>query len=254
MNNNRKQNSDLNNPCSNIKCETCKIRKIALFRGVPHGSLSWTEKYRETVKLEKKHHLYHIGDNSKRFYTLYSGIIKLYDTAPNGKSQVLRFCGPGDFIGFQKEHEHGEGIKHGAIALTDCILCSFPRSSFSSLLKEDDTIANELLAKSERELHALRNHITFMGTCSSIKTIAFTLAELDYRLKQIRLLSNHKYSSNNQTLPLTHEDIAQAVGRSSVHVAKQVSKMCDEGLLKQERGGIIVLDSISLRLFADGAD
>ncbi len=131
---------------------------MALFKRVPLDQLKWTEGYRTAqYVLKARRGLYQEGEEEEFVYTLFDGCIKLYKTLANGRIQAMRFATPGDFLGFQGDLSNK--MRHGAEAVTDCILCAFPKDRVSRMFCEHPMIATELIAKNARVMAACQEHL-----------------------------------------------------------------------------------------------
>ncbi len=130
--------------------------------------------------------------------------------------QAMRFALPGDFLGFQGDLCNA--MHHGAQALTDCVLCAFPKQAVSRMLCEHPEIATELIAKNARVMATCQEHLLSTGARSAIESIAFTLVELNHRLELFRVFRPDSQALAGTGIPMTQEDLADAVGLTPIHV------------------------------------
>ncbi|HHJ20879.1 MAG TPA: Crp/Fnr family transcriptional regulator [Gammaproteobacteria bacterium] len=227
------------------KCNECPIRKMALFKRVPAKNLEWTQDYRSTqLVLPAKKHLYQEGDKPKYVYTLFSGWVKLYKTLANGKKQVLRFALPGDFLGFQGDFSGP--VLHSAQALTQSVLCAFPRNRILSLFEAEPTIASEMILMNARDMNVCQEHLLSTGVRNARERIAFLLLEIYYRLKVLNQFATEGLPENTVHVPITQEDIAEAVGMTQIHVNRTLQQMKEEGLLLCANQKLVVLNEQAL--------
>lgn len=127
-----------------MHCPACPIRRLTLFKQVPIEQLKWTELYRSgQLVLPARDHLYHEGAHHEYVYTLYDGCVKLYKTLQNGKIQAMRLPLRGISSAFRVDL--ALSMHHAAQAVTDCVLCCFPREQISRMLCEHPEIATELI-------------------------------------------------------------------------------------------------------------
>ncbi len=233
-----------------VECTRCPIRQMALFKRVPENRLSWTQGYRSgQVKLTARTHLYQEGQEHDYVYTLFDGCIKLYKTLHTGKVQTMRFALPGDFLGFQGELM--ESMHHGAQALTDCVLCAFPKEQVSRMLCEQPEIANELIVKNARVMAVCQEHLLSTGARNALESIAFTLTEFNHRLKTFRRFQADSRVLASDDIPMTQEDLAEAVGLTPIHVNRTLKQLKAEGLIACGKGWLSVLDEDGLRELAN---
>ncbi|MEN8251219.1 MAG: Crp/Fnr family transcriptional regulator [Bacteroidota bacterium] len=200
----------------NTKCTQCPILNLALFQGVPPDRLEWTQKYREQQFIvPSKATLYREGSETDYVYTLFDGWMAMYQTSKEGKRHILRFVLPGDFLGFQTD-QNGM-IAHSVSALSESIVCGFPRNQLQEMFEETPTLALRLASMGSKDMNLCQHHQAFQSRKDAYESIAFLLLELFHR---IRLHMNHHYDpvTNSIVFPLTQEDIGDAVGLTKVHV------------------------------------
>jgi len=225
------------------------MRKMALFNRVPHEQLDWTQEYRDgQYQLKSKEDLYCEGDEHNNIYTLFDGFVKLYKTLENGKIQVMRFASPGDLLGFQADL--AGPMHHGAQALTDCLLCTFPKDKVNKMLSSHMEIASEMITKSARIMAVCQEHLLSTGARNARERIAFSLFELNHRMKVLQEFRAEGGVAKTVHLPLTQEDLADAVGLTPIHVNRTLRKMKAEKLIKCGKGNIVVLDEQALKKIA----
>jgi CRP-like cAMP-binding protein len=230
-------------------CGDCPVRRMALFRQVPEDKLSWTQDYRKgQFALKAREHLYYENQEHNQVYTLFDGCIKLYKTLHTGKMQAMRFALPGDFLGFQGDLCNA--MHHGAQAMTDCVLCAFPKDGVSRMLCEHPEIATELISKNARVMAVCQEHLLSTGARNAIEGIAFTLAELHHRLQTFRTIRSDSPTLAGIGIPMTQEDLADAVGITPIHVNRTLRDLREAGLIACGRGRIEVIDEAGLRAVA----
>ncbi|MCU7838921.1 MAG: Crp/Fnr family transcriptional regulator [Candidatus Thiodiazotropha sp. (ex Troendleina suluensis)] len=221
-------------------CTECPIRKMALFKNVPWEQLGWTQNYRSAQGIiPAKTFLYSEGEEHEFVYTLFEGCVKLYKTLDNGKIQAMRFALPGDFLGFQGDLTGP--MHHGAQTMTKTVLCAFPKEQVSRMLCERPEIASELIMKNARVMAVCQEHLLSTGARNARERIAFTLIELNHRMKILRTFQPADPSSDDVYLPLTQEDLADAVGLTPIHVNRTLKQLKEVGLIYCGKGKITVL-------------
>jgi len=226
-------------------CERCPIRSMALFKQVPKEKLEWTQDYRKGQStVNARDHLYLEGVAHDYVYTLYDGLIKLYKTVNSGKMQAMRIASPGDFLGFQSDPS--APMHHGAQAMTDCVVCAFPREQVGRMLCSYPEIAMELITKNARVMTFCQEHLLSTGAHSARESIAFTLAELNHRLKLLRQFRSDRTVLGGKEIPITQEDLADAVGITPIHANRTLKQLREEGLIFCTKGKIEVLDEQAL--------
>ncbi|MBL3528854.1 MAG: Crp/Fnr family transcriptional regulator [gamma proteobacterium endosymbiont of Lamellibrachia anaximandri] len=232
------------------QCLECPIRKMALFKRVPEDQLESTQSHRSSqITFPSRTHLYREGETNDFVYTLFDGCVKLYKTLQNGKIQGMRFASPGDFLGFQGDLDGA--MHHGAIALTDTIVCAFPKDDVHRMLCEHKEIASEMIMKNAQMMAFCQEHLLSTGAKTAIERIAFTLVELNHRFKVLLSSKGVEQYIKNIELPLTQEDLADAVGLTSIHVNRTLKQLKEKQLIACKKGRISVLNEQELMLLAN---
>ncbi|RUM94131.1 MAG: hypothetical protein DSZ28_04770 [Thiothrix sp.] len=218
---------------------------MALFKNVPYDHLSWTQGHRHTqFSLKAKDYLYVEGDNPNYVFTLFSGWIKLYKSLGCGKKQVLRFALPGDFLGFQGSLD---GLMlHSAQALDHCVVCAFPRDQIQELFCKEPAIGNEMIMMNAQVMSVCQEYLLSTGVRNAQERIAFLMLELFSRLRLLGRFREENISENSAIVPITQEDIADAVGMTQIHVNRMLQQMKEERLLSCANGRLEILDNDAL--------
>ncbi len=220
-------------------CNFCPIRDTALFECVSPSRLSWTQKYRDDqLVVPPKATLFETGSKSKYVYTLFNGLMAMYQTSRSGKRQILKFAFPGDFLGFQTS---SEGVAlHSVSAISESIVCAFPRDSIKNLFEMQPELALRLASMEARDMSLCQHHQAFRSSKDSYESLAFLLLELFHRT---RLQMPHNYDPVKNTIffPVTQEDIGDAVGLTSVHVNRVMSQFRKLGLIECSRKKLQIL-------------
>lgn len=227
------------------KCLTCPVRERALFNGVGDEQLEWTERYRTgQLEVRAKQNIYLEGEPSTHAYTLFDGWASIYKTLPNGKRQILRFALPGDFLGFQPQLEGP--MRYGVIAITRVVLCAFPRSSLTSMFKAHEDLALQMALLNARYMELCQHHLIGTGRQNAMERISFLLLELFYRS---RLQAGEEGES--VPFPICQEEIADAVGLTTVHVNRTLKEMRAEGLVECAARRLVIKDEARLSEIAN---
>lgn len=226
------------------KCTQCPIRELALFQGIPPERLEWTQKYRDQqFVVPSKATLYREASATDYVYTLFDGFMAMYQTSREGKRQILRFALPGDFLGFQTD-QNGL-MSHSVSALSESIVCGFPRNRLQEMFEETPSLALRLASMGSRDMNLCQHHQAFRSRKDAYESIAFLLLELFHRTRE---QMNHNYDpvSNSIVFPMTQEDIGDAVGLTNVHVNRILRQFHKLGLINCHHKRLHILDEDKL--------
>lgn len=231
------------------ECSKCPVRELALFQGVPLDHLNWTQDYRDQQFIvPPKSVLYEEGSKPDYVYTVFNGWMAAYQTSKSGKRQILRFSLPGDFIGFQANAKGA--VSHSISAITESIVCGFPRAGLMGLFKSEPELPLRLASMEARDMSLCQHHQAFSCSKNSQESVAFLLLELFYRT---RLQMRHSYDpvTNSIDFPLTQEDIGDAVGLTNIHVNRVLREFHNLGLIECHHRKLTILNEENLSEIGD---
>lgn len=223
-------------------CTDCTIRRLALFKGVDEKDIDWTQEFRSNqFKIKSKKLLYKEGQLPEYMFTLYHGWVLQHKTLTNGKRQVLRIALPGDLLGFQADFNGP--MNHTALALSDTILCAFPRKDMLNMFNKNIELAKRMADMNARDASICQNHLVGVGQKTAEERIAYLCLELYYRIKLIRE-DTIKYDIE---FPLTQEDLGDAVGLTQIHVNRTLKTLREKGLMEIKNKRLYILNDKALK-------
>ncbi|MCK4675114.1 MAG: Crp/Fnr family transcriptional regulator [Gammaproteobacteria bacterium] len=221
-------------------CKECAIRATALFGELETKHLDRARALRSAqVVYDAGEYLYHEGDVPEKAYTLYKGWVVLFKDMQNGDRQILRFALPGDFLCY-KVGKH-KVMDHSAIAASEATLCAFPIDRFRETIAELPDLAFAISSITERATQRCHTVLTTIASHPAETKIAFLLLSLF-----IRELALHPVNTECVPFPITQEDIADALGLTSIHVNRVLQVLRKDGLIECKNRCLRVYDIIAL--------
>lgn len=118
------------------------------------------------------------------------------------------------------------------------------------MLCEHPEIATELIVKNARVMAVCQEHLLSTGARSARESIAFTLVEFNHRLKLFRQFRPDSATFAENNIPMTQEDLADAVGLTPIHVNRTLKQLREEGLIACGKGRMSVLNEQALQQVA----
>lgn len=207
-------------------CVRCPLRKLEVFRKFTAEELAFVSSFKSgELVLEAGSTIFSEGTNSPYLYTVLSGWAFKYKTLEDGRRQVLNFALPGDFIGLQASIF--DSITHSIEAMTDVVLCVFPREKLWTLYRKHAGLAFDVTWLGAREESILGDYLLTVGQRRAGERIAFVLLQLFQRARQLGLARNNVIS-----LPMTQEHLADTIGFSLVHTNKSLKHLRRMGCFK----------------------
>jgi len=158
------------------------------------------------------------GTNSAHLYTILSGWAFRYKTLSDGRRQILNYALPGDFIGLQGSV--ADEMQHSVEALTDMMLCVFPREKLWGLYTGYPALAFDVTWLAAREEQILDENLLNVGRRTSLERTAALLLHLFLRAEEVGLTKGDTIQ-----FPFTQQHVADTLGMSLVHTNKTLKRL-----------------------------
>jgi CRP-like cAMP-binding protein len=187
--------------------------------------------------------LYRQGDGAGDFMIVAGGWVGLFKLLSDGGRQILKFALPGDLIGFSATETRARD--HGAVALTEATLCVGSRAVIHQLLRDPAAmacIADALVA----EQVAIRDQWIGIARQSAMQRVAHLLIDLFARTQ-----GHSPLAGEEMDLPLTQEQIGDALGLSTIHVNRILGQLRRDGAAAVRRRKLRVLSPERLLALAE---
>jgi CRP-like cAMP-binding protein len=228
-----------------ISCRECPLRGLKIFRDFTPSELKFVDTFKAgELRLKLGATLLHEGDASDYLYTLLSGWLFRYKTLPDGRRQILKFVLPGDFVGLQASVFHE--AQHTIEALSDAVLCVFPRKKLWSLYSGQPGLGFDVTWLAAREEKMLDDNLLSIGRRTALERMAYLIMHLYRRAKELRLVKDETFFT-----PVIQQHFADTLGLSLVHTNKTVRKLLDRGIINWRDKLLTVKDETGLAAIAN---
>jgi CRP-like cAMP-binding protein len=217
------------------------IRKLGM--GLSAASqLRLKELLRHRKSLRPHEDLVRQGDEPRDTHFVLEGILCRYKLCSDRRA-VLTYLLPGDFCG---PHPDFEGMTdHGICALTPATVAEVPHHLLQEYLQDDPGLAKAISALFLTEVRIQRQWLANMALPADKRT-AHLLCELRSRLAQVGLADERGFA-----LPLTQQELGEALGISTVHANRTIQHLKDIGLVRILDRHVMITDLAQLQQFAD---
>jgi CRP/FNR family transcriptional regulator, anaerobic regulatory protein len=227
-----------------VPCEQCPLRAYEALRDFSAGELAFVREFKSgELNVEAGTTLLLQGNNSPHLYTVLSGWAFRYKMLPDGRRQILNYVLPSDFVGLQASMFNE--MQHSVEALTDMLLCVFPREKLWELYRNHPTLAFDLTWLAAREEQIVDEHLLNVGRRTALERIAFLLLHLFVRAEQVRLTKG-----DSLELPLTQQHLADTLGMSLVHLNKTLKRLVATKTVRWKPKSLEILDREALARIA----
>lgn len=173
---------------------------------------------------------------AEALFVVGSGWLHSSVTLPDGERQILRFYFVGDLT--SACNIAWEYSASTLTAVSDCTLLEVPKSALGRLFAEHPRLAAMLYGLSAAEQVALSDRLTQIGRMDGLTRIATLLLDIHSRLRVVDGLEGSTF-----TLPLTQQDLGDAVGLTKAHVNRSLRLMEELGLIERD-GRLLRIDDV----------
>ena len=189
-------------------------------------------------------HIVRDGDRADTCALLLSGFAYRYKLTGEGGRQIISLHMAGEFVDLQHTFL---GVADTSVqTLTQADAAFIPRTALEELSLANPAIAKALWIDTLIDASIFREWVVNVGRRDSRARVAHILCEFSLRLEAAGLAKDHVYE-----LPMTQEQLADAVGLTSVHVNRVLKQLGDEGLIDRDRRSIRIVDWTRMRQVGD---
>ena len=189
-------------------------------------------------------HIARDGDRVESCTLLLSGFAYRYKITGEGARQIISVHIAGELLDLQ--HSFLAVADHGIQLLTDATVAVIPRLAIRDLVLGEPGIARAFWVDSLIDASIFREWVVNVGRRNSRARVAHILCEIFLRLQAAGLVRGQRY-----LLPMTQEQLADAVGLTSVHVNRVLKQLAEEGLISRDRRTIAIEDWRRLKRMGD---
>ena len=218
------------------------LKNFKLFEGFNHEEMEELNRITKMKWYKKDQPIYFPGETSHSVFLLKQGRVKICKTSETGKSVTLAILEPGEIFG---EVEALEGVPRTTIAqsldtLEDVLVCEILHSDFEQYLHDIPKVGTrlyKLIGPRIRQIETQVGDLVF-------RTAPGRLAQLFLQLSE---RMGKPAPDGIQLKPrLTHKNLADLVGSARETVSLILGDFAREGLIRQEKSYITILDKEKL--------
>ena len=228
-----------------VPCEKCPLRSIRALREFSAKELEFVSTFKSgELSVQAGTSILLESTNSAHLYTILSGWAFRYKTLPDGRRQILNYALPSDLIGLQGSVN--DEMQHSVEALTDVMLCVFPREKLWGLYSDYPTLAFDVTWIAAREEQILDEQLLSVGRRTAIERLANLLLLLFQRAEDVGLTKG-----NSIQFPFTQQHVADTLGMSLVHTNKTLQRLTATKTIRWKERRFDLLDREALTKIAN---
>lgn len=221
------------------------VRKLASRSEIDEGDAEAVLALAHTVRsVDASTYLVREGEHPERCPLLISGFAARQKLTAEGTRQILSLQIPGDFLDLQNLFLMVSD--HNVQTLTRVTIAEVPIAELRQLVLSRPAIARAMWIDALVDASIFREWIVNVGRRSATARVAHLLCELALRLYAAGIADEFQYE-----LPMTQEQLGDAVGLTPVHVNRVLRSLADQGLIERERRCITVRNWEALRGVGD---
>jgi len=168
------------------------------------------------------------GEPPTQCVLIVSGLAYRHKITVEGTRQIVSIHIPGDFVDL--EGALLNFADHNCQALTRCEIATVSKKSVEQLLAEHPQIGRAMWVDTLIDGSIHREWVLNVGRRNAHARLAHLLCEFARRLEVAGIAEEGGYE-----LPMTQEQLADALGLTPVHVNRTLKTLEREGLLKREK-------------------
>jgi CRP/FNR family transcriptional regulator len=169
------------------------------------------------------------GEEAPGLFFVLRGRVRLSRTAPDGREQVLAMIGPGEQFNAVPLFD-GEPNPASARAMSPVTCLLLPREDLLALIRRYPDLA---LA-------------TLSAMAGQLRELVGLVEDLAFRSVRARLARQLLAEAAGGAAELTHQELAERTATVREIAGRALRRLAEEGLVRLERGRVIVLDQEGL--------
>jgi CRP-like cAMP-binding protein len=167
------------------------------------------------------------GERPTQSCLILEGLACRSKVVEDGRRQIFSFHIPGDVPDLQSLYM--DYMDHDLVTVTASRVAFIPHASLRELMLNHPRLIGALWRETLIDAAIFREWMVGMGQRSGIARIAHLLCEMIVRLKAIGLMEGLSIR-----LPITQEQIGDAIGLSPVHVSRVFKELRAKGLIRTD--------------------
>lgn len=183
------------------------------------------------------------GDRPNECCLIVDGFCVRAKTIPDGKRQIMSIHIPGDLPDLQSLQL--ATMDHDVVALTNCTLAFIGHTALKTLIRSRRTVGDIFWRDTLLDAAVFREWIVNVGQRAAHNRLAHLIVELRERLRLVGRVTGDTFA-----MPLTQEQLGEAMGVTSVHTNRIIRQLRVDGVLELQRGTVKILSEKKLQELA----
>jgi CRP/FNR family transcriptional regulator, cyclic AMP receptor protein len=223
--------------CAILSCmiTSTELRALPLFVSLDDPTLLDLGRRMRRCTFRAGQHISLEGEVPAGVFFVLSGRVRLSRTAPDGREQVLATVGPSENFDLVPVLD-GQPCPSTARAMNQVECLLLPRDELQALIYRHPDLALAAMQAMARQLRELVDLVE----------------DLAFRSVRARLARQLLSVAGGGSAAITQQELAERAGTIREMAGRALRRMADEGLVRLERGRVVVLDAAGLRRAVEG--
>ena len=183
------------------------------------------------------------GDRPNECCLIVDGFCVRSKTIADGRRQILSIHIPGDFPDLQNLHL--ATMDHDLVTLSNCTLAFIGHTALKTLIRNRRSVGDIFWRDTLVDAAIFREWIVNVGQRAAHNRLAHLIVELRERLRLIGHVTGNAFA-----MPLTQEQLGEAMGVTSVHINRILRQLRVDGVLELQRGTVRIFNEDKLEELA----
>ena len=175
-------------------------------------------------------------DDDQYLELVITGVIRVFVTAPDGRTMTIRYCRSGELLGAMSLFSDGFTEPATKQALVDTELLALSSANVRALARRDLPVAQALLVELSERARNFVNEIPGTAFATVRQRVARQLLDL------ASTTQNGGAPDGELAVHVTQQDLADAAGTVREVVVRTLRQLRDDGAVRTERDRIVILD------------
>lgn len=221
------------------------LRQTAFFRELSDDELEQLAMMIVHRSYGKREIIFREGDEAGTVYLIHSGLVKTFKTDEAGREQIVSILREGEMFPHTGLFS-GRPYPASAETIVPSKLLALPVRPFEYFLEQHAAVALKIMHAMSEKIIELQGRLQ---EASGLDARDRGLRFLAYLAKQY---GEQRGGVIHIRLPLTHQEIASAIGTSRETVSRMLNRLKKAGILESSRSGFVIRDAQALRREIDG--
>jgi CRP-like cAMP-binding protein len=221
------------------------LRRLGTVSGLEEGDIEAIRSLPIVIRrMESGLAVVHDGDRPTGSCLIVGGFCARAKSTATGQRQILSIHIPGEIPDLQSLYLHV--MDHDLITLVPSVLGFVTHVALRGLIRAKPNVAELLWRDTLIDAAIFREWIVNVGQRPAPNRLAHLLVELRERLAVIGKVERSAFD-----MPLTQEQLGEAMGITAVHANRIIKQLRDENVVDIVRGRVTIRDENKLQELAD---